>query len=146
MINRAATTAMSAQLERVNMPRAALNGGSPFGPIKTFGGADVPPRRLSSYEIALEEQVRALQRQLQAAQNRIEELETQHTPIGRMLGGRPTYTAAEAAKAAGVSVSTVSRYCTSGHWQAKQQANGHWLIYSDQPLGKKQRPRREKAS
>ena len=56
----------------------------------------------------------------------------------RIINGRPAITAQQAAARVGVSLATVSRYCTTNWWQAVQD-EGRWLIYADQALGRKQK-------
>lgn len=52
--------------------------------------------------------------------------------------GRPVITPAEAAQRTWLSRSTVNRYINNGHWEAVQLKNSNrWMVYADQPLGKK---------
>ena len=53
--------------------------------------------------------------------------------------GERVITAAEAAQLAGVSLSTVSRYCASGFWRAHRDASNRWLIVATGTLPVKHR-------
>lgn len=54
-----------------------------------------------------------------------------------ILANRPVITPSEAARRAGVSVATVSRYLHTGWWQGEKSSNGRWFIFDDLPLNSK---------
>lgn len=129
---RSVTRAMAVQLDRVN-ERADAPKLVPHAPAAV------------DHETPLHQQIRALEADLARAQARIAELEARLKPqpgAALTLNTRPVITPRAAARAAGVSVATVSRYLTSGRWAGVQDERGRWLVYSDQDLTPKGRRRK----
>jgi hypothetical protein len=56
-----------------------------------------------------------------------------------IYNNRPVIKAKQAAENVGVSLATVSRYCTSGYWEAVSPDGNHWYIYADVALTKKRK-------
>lgn len=130
-ITRKVARAMAEQLDRVNDRDHSLLAESPH-PV--WGRANVPPtREENNWRLRCEqlEQIIADQKQVIADLRR--QLVERSSEPGVTYAGKRMLTATQAADATGRSLSTVSRYCTGGHWQAVQ-VNGRWLIDADQPL------------
>ena len=88
----------------------------------------------------LEAQVRQLQNDLQKANEEIKRLNENRFARPTVWNGRPVTTCAAVATARGVSLSTVSRNLTSGHWQGEQWGSPkQWLVYEDQPFPRKRK-------
>lgn len=126
-----------AQIERVNgeareMPAEAHN---LVRPVVSFGS--VPTRDENAVRLRCE----ALEAQLAEAHAAIADLRAQLDSRGLTYNSRPVLTSKQAAEALGRTLSTVSRYCASGHL-AHVRVNGELFIYSDQPLAPKERKRK----
>lgn len=109
--------AMAIQVERVN-DRASVD--------------------LEAEVARLRQQLAEAQRQIAGLRERVAAFEAEADgPI--IVNGRPALSARQAAARVGVSLATVSRYLTSGHWQGSQDLSGRWFVYADQALRRKQR-------
>lgn len=93
--------------------------------------------------VDLETEVARLRQQLAEAQRQIavlrERVAADEADGPIIVNGRPALSARQAAARVGVSLATVSRYLTSGHWQGSQDLSGRWFVYADQSLSRKQR-------
>jgi hypothetical protein len=116
--------AMAAQVERVNRATAPIN-----------------------VEDDLRQQLRVARRRILDLEDQLAEALSEREPRAKSAGalevkGRFVMTMADAAKVAGVSIATVSRYCNQGRWESTK-VGGRVLIFADQSLVKKENGRRQ---
>jgi hypothetical protein len=129
-----------AQIERVNgerreMPAEAHH----LVPPTVVRVSNIPPTR---DEKALLLRCEQLERIIADQKAVIADLRAQlRAPAGLSFGSRPVLTSKQAADVLERSVSTVSRYCTSGHL-ASVRINGELFVFADQPLAPKERKRK----
>lgn len=61
---------------------------------------------------------------------------SEETITGEAINGRPVYTIAAAAKAAGMKYHSAYRRAISGKWESVQHPDRSWRVYADQALTK----------
>lgn len=89
----------------------------------------------------LRAQMRELKRELSAYRLNSDEYRSGRTNhvadiTGEAINGRPVYTIAAAAKAAGMKYHSAYRRAISGKWESVQHPDRSWRVYADQALTK----------
>lgn len=131
MVTKAITSAMAAQLDRVNMSEAHI--------VEKLQMTEQANEHLRQRVKAMQARINALELETADLHRRLRE----GAPTEHMRNGRPVLTPEQASKQTGIKLHTVYRYLRSGWWKSEHD-NGRYVVYADQPLNKKPRKPRSK--